>query len=517
MNDPAKQFETDTLRTSDAQLLARFVGTRCKRAFSELVLRYSELVMTVCYRVLRQQQDAEDAFQETFVVLAKRASKIRHGDSVSSWLYGTAYRVSLELRKAAVRRREVESSAEVKKLELSDGLDEISQRYEQEILDHELSLLDSQLRAPLVLHYFCGMTCHQIGQELSLTKAAVESRLRRGRARLKRVLLQRGIALSAVLGILQIDQSQCAAALSQTLIQQTVDQAVTQSASTLLTKTEIFKMNHLSGSFLISSVAALTIILAVVLWAPLNHNGNASADTAIQIQTPNRSNINRVHFRFVSHQIRQESKDDETVGALVKKLMALDGGSVLYEFKDDAGNVNELKIDNSFAAQKNGTKGTMYLNGIALDAQSKEGKKMRRWIAHWNRPKTYKEPAGTLIDVGNGVSFTRYTFVDNDKTAKVVEVERKDGTIKAIGGAVIQKDSKAGKQIRRWLAALKPGQLFSMKKNTDSTEYVFLDHQLRRNWVTEKGDKLIGKYGKEIDQHSETGKRISKWLKSWKK
>src|SRR5262249_32096674 len=80
---------------TDAQLLERFVQGRDEAAFEVLVWRHGTMVLNVCLRMLRREHDAEDAFQATFLALARKAATIGKGESVSSWLYKVAYRVAL--------------------------------------------------------------------------------------------------------------------------------------------------------------------------------------------------------------------------------------------------------------------------------------------------------------------------------------------------------------------------------------------------------------------------------------
>src|SRR5262245_1066846 len=134
---------------TDGELLKRFVERRDEPAFSELVHRHGSMVLGVCRRVLANDHDAEDAFQATFFVLARRASTIMPRASVGSWLFGVARRTALKARGAAVRRRIREAQASEEPTAATAHNDvwrEILPR-----LDDALSSLPDTYRLPIIL------------------------------------------------------------------------------------------------------------------------------------------------------------------------------------------------------------------------------------------------------------------------------------------------------------------------------------------------------------------------------
>jgi RNA polymerase sigma factor (sigma-70 family) len=180
---------------SDAELLARFVATKDGGAFGELVRRHGALVLGVCRRVTGQVQDAEDAFQATFLVLARRAASVRDGARLWSWLYGTAFRVAWRARRAARRRRTrevpVARMPEPHAPPLAPPMPELAP-----ILDEELAALPAHYREALVLCDLRGASRGEAAAALGVPEGTLSSRLANGRKKLAARLTKRGVALA---------------------------------------------------------------------------------------------------------------------------------------------------------------------------------------------------------------------------------------------------------------------------------------------------------------------------------
>jgi RNA polymerase sigma factor (sigma-70 family) len=181
---------------SDAQLLERFAARRDEGAFTALLERHGPMVFGVCGRLLRHEQDAEDAFQATFLVLARKAGSRGWRVSVGPWLYAVAQRVALKARTLSVRRR-------ARHTELVDDVaaapaGEPPWHDLRPILDEEINRLPEKYRTPLVLCYLEGKTNEEAARQLGRPVGTVWYRLSRGRELLRGRLSRRGVGLSAV-------------------------------------------------------------------------------------------------------------------------------------------------------------------------------------------------------------------------------------------------------------------------------------------------------------------------------
>lgn len=178
---------------SDAELLVCFLRDHDEDAFAGLIARHGPMVWGVCRRVLVDRHDAEDAFQATFWVLARKAGTIRPRDRVGAWLHGVAYRTALKARIFAQRRRREHAPPH---------LPEPPARAESphaelwRVLDEELAQIPDAYRGPVVLCDLEGQTRPEAARLLGCPVGTVSSRLSRGRALLARRLARRGITLS---------------------------------------------------------------------------------------------------------------------------------------------------------------------------------------------------------------------------------------------------------------------------------------------------------------------------------
>lgn len=180
---------------TDDQLLNRFVannGETAERAFAVLIERHGPMVLRTCRAVLRDSHDAHDAFQATFLVLARKARGLQVRDSLAPWLYRVAYRTACCARSARGRRQRLERWA----AEHASTREVVNEFWDDSalVLHEEVSRLPEKYRSPVVLCYFEGLTHDQAAHRLNWPVGTVRSRLARGRERLRVRLVRRGIA-----------------------------------------------------------------------------------------------------------------------------------------------------------------------------------------------------------------------------------------------------------------------------------------------------------------------------------
>lgn len=161
---------------SDGQLLESFVARREEIAFEALLRRHGPMVLGVCQRILRNLHDAEDAFQATFLVLARKASAVMPREMVGSWLYGVAYRTAMKARAMNTKRRTKERLAGAMPRSESSSDEELLAQ-----LDHELSRLPEKYRVPVVLCELQGKSRREVARMLEIPEGTLSWRLAQAR------------------------------------------------------------------------------------------------------------------------------------------------------------------------------------------------------------------------------------------------------------------------------------------------------------------------------------------------
>jgi RNA polymerase sigma factor (sigma-70 family) len=213
-----RMHETQTVaQASDGELLRQFVIQHDEAAFEALVRRHGGMVLGLCRRVLHDREEAEDAFQATFLVLVSKAASLRKPESVASWLFGVAFRIAKGARAKAARRR-------ARQQRMAAALASAPRNHTvwnklTEELDEELNRLPEKYRAPIVLHYLEGHSKSQTARQLGWTEGTVSGRLARARELLRVRLTRRGLTLSAGLITVFLTTNATPAAVPFSLLQ----------------------------------------------------------------------------------------------------------------------------------------------------------------------------------------------------------------------------------------------------------------------------------------------------------
>lgn len=196
---------------SDAELLERYVHRRDEAAFELLVWRHQRLVLGVCRRVLGDVHDVDDAFQATFLALARKAAAVGQGDAVAGWLYTVAFRIALRVRAATQRlKTNVDLAAVASR---GEPTEDAERRDLAAVLDEEIGRLPRKYRVPMVLCYLEGKTNAESARQLGVAAGTLAGRLMRARELLRKRLVRRGIGISgAFLGVVLGEQASLAAA-----------------------------------------------------------------------------------------------------------------------------------------------------------------------------------------------------------------------------------------------------------------------------------------------------------------
>jgi RNA polymerase sigma factor (sigma-70 family) len=224
---------------SDSQLLARFAAHRdevAEIAFAALVHRHGQMVLRVCQQVLGDPQAAEDAFQVTFLILARKAGSLRQPELLANWLHGVALRTAREsrMRDDRRRRRELATTDDGPAQPVAAACEpalQLVRREELEALHDEVSRLPERYRIPLVLCELEGLSYQEAALRMRCPVGTIGVRLVRARQRLRDRLARRGLApTAAILGAV-LGGEAASAGVPAVLVESTVQAAMGLAAS----------------------------------------------------------------------------------------------------------------------------------------------------------------------------------------------------------------------------------------------------------------------------------------------
>jgi RNA polymerase sigma factor (sigma-70 family) len=251
---------------TDGQLLASFIDTEDQAAFEALVRRHGPMVFGVCRRVARHHHDAEDAFQATFLVLARKAPSVKPRERVANWLHGVALRVAMKARTMAAKRsgreRRVDDMPEPEAAQQDAWCDL------QPLLDQELNGLPENYRLPILLCDLEGKSIKEATRQLGWPQGTLAGRLARGRKLLARRLANRGVALSAGSLAAVVAHNAASAAVPTALVSSTVKTAAMIAAGQAIpSKVAILMEGALKVMLLckLKTLAAGLLLVAVLI------------------------------------------------------------------------------------------------------------------------------------------------------------------------------------------------------------------------------------------------------------
>jgi RNA polymerase sigma factor (sigma-70 family) len=254
---------------TDAQLLESFITRKDEAAFEALVRRHSPMVWGVCCRVLGHVQDAEDAFQATFLVLVRRAASVVPRGMVGNWLHGVAYRTAMKARAAATKRRMKEKQVEV----LPEPQAAQHNRLHDlvPLLDQELDRLPDKYRVAVILCDLEGKTHREAARQLDWPVGTLSTRLLRARVMLAKRLTRHGLAITSGALVAVLTQNARAACVPTPLLFSTIKAATlfaagqTATAGLISVKVAALTEGVLKTMLLTKLKVAVAVVLVVGL------------------------------------------------------------------------------------------------------------------------------------------------------------------------------------------------------------------------------------------------------------
>ncbi len=248
------------------ELLRRYLERGDEDAFAAIVARHGPMVLGACRRVLADPADADDAFQVTFLTLARKAASLGESDAIGPWLYGVALRVALRARAEAARRRSVERQTSPA-AQASGDLDRAERREAGSAVAEEVAALPLRYRAPVMLCYLEGLTHEDAARQLGWPIGTVKGRLARARDLLRGRLARRGLAPTeapALMALIRGEAARVPAALASRATRAALDFAAARGAE-VVSATAAALLRDLGGEAMLWNKwkAALTALLVL--------------------------------------------------------------------------------------------------------------------------------------------------------------------------------------------------------------------------------------------------------------
>ena len=316
---------------ADARLLDAFVSDRDEPAFRGLVERHGPMVFGVCLRLLRNRQDAEDAFQATFLVLARRAADVWPRTGVGSWLYGVAYRVALKARSVRARRLGREQSLGETDVAAVSGEPQTADL--RDAIDRAINKLPEVYRAAVVACDLEGRSRREAAEQLGWKEGTLSGRLARARQILAERLRRSGLALPAGGVAAALGVGEAAPAVGSNVVENTVRVATGALAAGVPAAVAILTEGVVPGMVLVNLKTAAVAVLAscmigVGVWASAG-TGNGPGDKpgtgkgtgagTLPLPASEPGDDARVQARSAFHEARRQVEAERESVALGKK------------------------------------------------------------------------------------------------------------------------------------------------------------------------------------------------------
>lgn len=345
-------FEVGTTTgLTDGQLLERFAtrsGDSAEAAFEAIVERHGSMVLRVCRSILRDEHEAMDAFQATFLILARKGRGLWVGDSLGPWLHRVARRAASKARANAVKCRAIELRAAelaMASIDSDPARDDLAS-----ILHEELDRLPERYRAAIVLCDLQGYSCEETARRLGCAVGTVGSRLSRGRERLRTRLTRRGLAPTAGLIATAMTREAIGAVVPPSLVRLTVKSVLAFSSGKatigVSSAAVALLVEDVSRSLLMMKIRSMAAVALVACGSTLVAGGTLRAIARAQdpaetkpktAERDNEEAFNERHKNFLkatAGNFRPLSKDGDSVNFQSREAVLYTDGTVkLYLFE----------------------------------------------------------------------------------------------------------------------------------------------------------------------------------------